>query len=100
MTEPCQQEERIKHIEAKVDVITEKIEEIRPSRDIPLFVPTFSNHRIVVVVSSKRLREPPLWQIILCFCSRVESTFRKSMLIGYIRNHFAKVQQHSCICIQ
>jgi hypothetical protein len=30
MTEPCQQEERIKHIEAKVDVITDKIEEIRP----------------------------------------------------------------------
>ena len=30
MTEPYQQEERIKHIEAKVDVITDKIEEIRP----------------------------------------------------------------------
>jgi hypothetical protein len=30
MTEPCQQEGRIASIEAKVDVITDKIEEIRP----------------------------------------------------------------------
>ena len=30
MTEPCQQEGRIKNIEAKVDVITDRIDEIRP----------------------------------------------------------------------
>jgi hypothetical protein len=34
MTEPCQQEGRIKNIEAIVDVITDKIEDIRPDLQV------------------------------------------------------------------